>query len=809
MINKSKIVSFLILFLIGLKVFLWIPKNLAQEVSPLSPTVEQIRQYYGSGQYKELIDLLESALLSESGAINPTAYRYLGAAYTQIGEFGKAIHSWEKAIEIYRSHPEPDSRRLEAALLIDQAQAYINWGRARKAIPLLSEAIEISSSEQIPQYTATATAVMGNAHLLEGDFGQAIDAYSNSLELAQAINKSKLASTALNNLTNAHNRLAQKYLLQRQWALQEKEVKEAQQLFLLAQQAQATAQQYAQQALSASSSLENASTARALLNLIPFVETQQQATYKQQALSILEKLSPSRTKVYLLINLASLTQAEPSTQTKILEKAIQAAESISDYRGLSHALGQLGNIYEKTGDYGQALTYTQQAQLAAKQIFAFDSLYQWQWQAARIWSATGSTERAGANYQAAIASWQQIRNDLAAASQDFQFDFRAQVEPLYREYLALLLSEDSPDILREALHLLELFQLAELENFFGDPCVEGETIEPEEVLAKTNAALIHSVILPEQTYLILQLPDGSIRRYQVALTADQLTQKLQQWRDLLEEQATYQYLSLSQKLYDWLIRPMEADLEQANPDALIFVNDGLLRNVPIAALHDGEQYLIEKYPIAASIGLKFSSFPKPIEKSEVDASTFGLSAAIPPLDALPNVEQEVLQIHQILGGQKFLNEQFTKETLQQQVEKSQQVIHLATHSRFGGNPNRAFLQAFDRRISLPELEDLLRSSSEAIDLITFSACQTAAGNDRSLLGLAGIAVRSGVNSTVGTLWPVNDEAVVELMADFYQYLKQPGVTKAEALRQAQLNQIRDIEKHPSTWASIILIGNWL
>lgn len=147
--------------------------------------------------------------------------------------------------------------------------------------------------------------------------------------------------------------------------------------------------------------------------------------------------------------------------------------------------------------------------------------------------------------------------------------------------------------------------------------------------------------------------------------------------------------------------------------------------------------------------------------------------------------------------------------LQEQViNENYPVFHLATHGKFSGNAESSFLQAFEQQISLTELENLLSNSKNPIELLTLSGCQTAAGNDRSTLGLAGVAIRSGVRSTLGSLWFVDDATTVDFMSDFYRYLKE-GMTKAEALRQAQLNQIATPGSHASIWSSFVLIGNWL
>ncbi|MGH2415826.1 MAG: CHAT domain-containing protein, partial [Microcystaceae cyanobacterium] len=131
------------------------------------------------------------------------------------------------------------------------------------------------------------------------------------------------------------------------------------------------------------------------------------------------------------------------------------------------------------------------------------------------------------------------------------------------------------------------------------------------------------------------------------------------------------------------------------------------------------------------------------------------------------------------------------------------IVHLATHGKFRGMPENSFIQAFDQPIYLKDLEAILSQSKAPIELLTLSACQTAAGNERSFLGLAGLAIRSGVKSTLGSLWSINDEATVALMSDFYQNFKQ-GMTQVEALQKAQLKQIANPESHPTNWSNFVL-----
>ena len=141
------------------------------------------------------------------------------------------------------------------------------------------------------------------------------------------------------------------------------------------------------------------------------------------------------------------------------------------------------------------------------------------------------------------------------------------------------------------------------------------------------------------------------------------------------------------------------------------------------------------------------------------------------------------------------------------------IVHLASHAQFTGDPDTSFVLTHDDRLSMERLSSLLRASrygSEPVELLMLSACQTAAGDERAALGLAGVAIRAGVNASFGSLWSVSDEATRHLVIDFYEALGEPGTSKARALQQAQ-NTLRQDKRfrHPYYWAPFLIINNWL
>ena len=167
-----------------------------------------------------------------------------------------------------------------------------------------------------------------------------------------------------------------------------------------------------------------------------------------------------------------------------------------------------------------------------------------------------------------------------------------------------------------------------------------------------------------------------------------------------------------------------------------------------------------------------------------------------------------------VSAKVLLDQDFTRFRLQKQIETTSfPVVHLATHGQFSSQADNTFLLTWDERINVKNLDQLLREREgqqlSPIELLILSACQTAAGDKRAVLGLAGVAVRSGARSTLATLWSVQDQSTAELMREFYVNLSQRGISKAEALRQAQLSLLRSSQyQHPFYWAPFVLVGNW-
>ena len=276
----------------------------------------------------------------------------------------------------------------------------------------------------------------------------------------------------------------------------------------------------------------------------------------------------------------------------------------------------------------------------------------------------------------------------------------------------------------------------------------------------------------------LQLPDVS---------RDDLFQTIAEFRSTLISSAKRQstsYLSSAQQLYQWLIQPIEDELGSEAIDTILFSMDSGLRTIPIAALHDGEQFVIEKYSVGMvpSLGLMDTDYV-PLADAQVLAMGASAFESLAPLPAVP---AELNTIEQLWPSQSFLNETFTRTNLvEQQRRQPSQIIHLATHAEFNpGDVDNSYIQLWNERLLLGDIHTLGLDYS-TVSLLVLSACRTALGDPEAEMGFAGLAVAAGVKSTLASLWSVSDVGTLALMSEFYEQLRDSQV-KVEALRAAQL-----------------------
>jgi CHAT domain-containing protein len=548
----------------------------------------------------------------------------------------------------------------------------------------------------------------------------------------------------------------------------------------------------------------------------------------------LDLIAPSRGTVYAYINLAerikenqesSVIDREILTQAaKLLGTAIGQARTIKDARSEAQAIGSLGSLYALTGQNQEAKKLTQKALVIAENLPAPDLAYRFDWQLGKIITASNPSDKdlevATSAYRQAINHLKSLRNDLNAIDADAQFTFRDSVEPVYREYVNLLLRDGkpiSPDNLANARDIIESLQVAELENFLRQGCLDTYTVQLDKI--DRSAAVIYPIILPDRVATIASIPGQPLRYYSQKISAATVEDTVVELQRKIKEpnfnsKQERAFKEKSKQLYDLLLAPLTADLAQAKTKTLVFVLDGALRNIPMSILYDGNKYLVENYNLALTPGLQLVPPQDSTERGKSQALLGGISEARQGLIALPNTKTEIESIGRLLPHQVLFNEQFkTAPVSTNLVASNAPFVHLATHGQFSSKAEDTYILTWDNRLNLDQFSNLLKDrgsrSGNAIDLLVLSACETAAGDNRATLGLAGVAIRARAKSTIASLWSVDDKATQELMVNLYQNLANKNLSKGESLRQAQQALLRNPEYHsPYYWAPFVLVGNW-
>jgi len=747
--------------------------------------------------------LLVAALLLASvpsGVIAAAADELQAAARDhQGGGFESALAHWEQA---RRDAQASGDGQTQARAELGAARTYLALGRARMATQRLLSAHQLATALDDRNLLGPISAALGNALLQAGETAQARQALEQAIAWGRAGNDHELVAQSANDLAR---------------------------LEVDAGNTARAADLYRQSMTGALTSGNLALQATAAANLarlpLPADEHAQALTVAEQ---LVRALPPSHIRAMTLISVARLRgdtpdpANAPGTSRKQaaadFDDAATAARLLGDQRVLSYALGYKGAMEEAANNPTTALALTRQAAQAAQQADAPESLYRWQWQAGRLLRLLGDEDAALVAYRVAANTLERIRPDLAASGNG---NFRTKASPVYLGVADLLIRraeraakpENAQADLLEARRTMEALKSAELEDYFQDDCVASLKSKTSGVdtLAPHTAA-IYPIVLPDRLAILVSSPQG-LREYSVPIGKLQLQAETRAMRQTLEKRMTREYLKHARQLYDWVIRPAQADLDRAGIKTLVFIPDGALRTVPLAALSDGKQFLIERYAVATSPGLTLTD-PRPISAVAPRALLAGLTEPVQGFGALPGVKTEINNLATILPGTELLDQSFLKSSFRSNlVANPYTIVHVASHGEFGSSAQDTFVLTHDGRINLNELEGLLGGTNyrdQPVQLLVLSACETAAGDDRSALGLAGIAVKAGARSALATLWSVSDAASMQLIGDFYRELGQSGQSKAEALRQAQLALLSDRRyRHPYYWSPFLLIGNWL
>nr|WP_244329375.1 CHAT domain-containing protein [Tolypothrix sp. PCC 7910] len=782
----------------------------AATLSNLSLAYQQLGAWQEAKQaITDSLNLLNGQQNSQSLQIFAQSLDIQGRLQLATGQAEAALTTWQQAAKIYTQLKNENG---VVRTLINQAQAWRSQGTYLRAVEILEQAYQKLQIQPNSIEKAVGLRSLGDSLLTIGDGKKSEAVLKQSQEIAQSLQSNAEIGASLFSLGNNAR----------------------------TQQKTADAIAYYQQAVQLSPS--PLTKVQAQLNLLSLLIEDKQLSTAETLLpaiqSQLAQLPPSRASIYAAINFAQSlnklttpnSQLSTLVQTRLiaslqLTTAIQQSRSLGDQKTEAYALGSLANLYEQQQRWTEAQKLAKQALVLAQTNNAPEIAYRLEWQLGRIFWAQKDLTKAIAAYDGAVETLNSLRRDLVAINQDVQFSFRDSVEPVYRESVELLLQSQAgkadDKILDKARQRIEALQLAELDNFFREACLLGQSVALDRVVDKDNpnTAILYPIVLPEEIQVIVKIPQKPLQHYSTRVPQAEVNKVLAELRrNLVNPTALNAVKTQGKQVYNWLIKPIESQLPENKVNTLVFVLDGALRNLPMASLYDGKQYLIEKYAIALSVGLQLLD-PKPIEKQQLRALTAGLTQPppnFPNFSPLPAIKSEVDLIAKAgVSTTNLLNEKFTQKALAKEVNQvAFNILHLATHGQFSSRVEDTFILAADGAINVKQFDSLLRNRDETkpepVELLVLSACQTATGDNRAALGLAGAAVRAGARSTVASLWQIDDESTAMFVGDFYQQLQSSKVTKAEALRHAQLKLLQHPNyKAPSYWSAYVLIGNWL
>ena len=813
----------------------------------------------------------KAAIASLSAAIND---------YNTVNNIQQVGRMKSELAQVYSNLGQP--RKAIALLcgkLVDKSKSSENQpSQEEKCTPESAEQIATKYNDK--RGHVAALGILGEAYRLIGSYDQAIKYLDTAQQVAP---ESKFL--VFNSLGNAYKSRGQLRELQADSAKKTGIFSKEKEFALNSQEDYDKAYRYFQDSIKlARNEKQPLAEMRGLLNFIQlashtnkskFINDQEFNKALKDALKVLEGLPDSATKVYGAIDLAYLQRDAQGTSPftycptqlvlsgdnqalNLLESSVLMSRKLQDERLISYSNGALGHFWECSPDNEKALKYTQAAIIAAdSKLSAKDSLYLWEWQAGRILDKQKRKEEAIASYQRAFDTLEDIRQDILTAERDIQFDFRDVVRPLYRTLaqsrldllgVGAIADEGRGKELSKVVNTIDALKLAELQNYFGNDCIlsglnpkqVGELLEDNSVAFK-KTGFLSSIILDGKTGILLQLPNQATKfkwiqdpnqQGEKIVSSDTLQKKIAEFRTGLVKREEINYdTTIAAQLYDWIIRPFAEDIKPEKVKTLVFIQDGFLRSVPMAALYDSQQkkYLVETYAVATTPSLRLTT-PKIRDRSTQKALILGLTkeATIDgkTFEQLFAVPDEVSAVESIFPNHTpLIDENFLAESFQQILDKTTYpIVHIASHAQFGIIPEDTFIvTGKNQKLTINQLENSLRnlnSKSDSVELLTLTACETAVGDDRATLGLAGVALQVGVKTAIASLWSVTDQSTSELVKTFYANYRNTGMSIAEALQTAQIRMIHAkklppsegvniMYDHPAYWAPMVVIGNWL
>jgi CHAT domain-containing protein len=526
-----------------------------------------------------------------------------------------------------------------------------------------------------------------------------------------------------------------------------------------------------------------------------------------------------------LIKIASLSWQQIGS---LLATVIEKSQQLQDRYIEAYATIQLGNLYEIDRQWQPARELTAKALVIAEELQSPELRYKGEWQLGRLLEKQNNLIGAISAYSSTVKDLKLVRQNIGLFDDNTFFSFQDSVEPVYRKLVDLLLRKADSDSnnLKLAIETIDSFKLAELENFLG--CKLNLLLNLDNNLEKIDpqAVSIYPIILSDRLEVLYQFPNEKIAHFTASIDENTLKKTIEGLREALVRRDVGSVKDRADRLYQWLFAPLALEL-QKHPQAknLIFIADSYLQTIPFAVLYDrnSQEYLLQKdFNIVNLPSTKIFNIQNKTENLTVLGG--GITEEMQVEDIVfkaIDTKQELQKIDRNIETKILIDRDFTEDNLARNLqEENYSIVHLATHGNFSSDPEKTFLVLYDtldesgKLLKAKDLDKIVRLSNlnddKKLELLVLSACQSALGDKRATLGLAGMTISAGANSSIGTLWQVTDESAIEFMDRFYQELVKPNVNKAEAIRVAQKALFNNPKyRNPYYWSPFVLVGNWL
>jgi len=745
---------------------------------------------------------------SAIAADNDSALFQEGLNYYKKGELKQAGLLFEKALDSINLIDNIDHY---VDILSHLANVYQGLGYHQRAIDLITPILHDVEESGHKESHVRLLSLLGDLHFSLGQMGKVIDYFLKAVEEAKKTENPKLIASVYNNVANA--------------LAVDKDYKTAGFLFeeALMQLEQTPDDDLRATVLINLMRLEydkgNFKTVVSNLEGVILQIAQMEDSHQKASNLISISLFIKTLRKKLKLDNDTMLQ---NAMYVALNEAQTITTKLSDHRNASYAFGYMGQLYEAEKRYEEALRLTRSAVFYAELCNAPEALYLWQWQLGRLFKAQGMVDEARQAYNKSINTLNPIRQELFIGYRTKQDFFNDNVKPVYLGLAELILDqaestqdpEQKEKYLLMARETMETLKTAELEDFFKDECVAAKTSnEAKLVRTPEKTAILYPITLASKLALLLTLPDG-MHYISVSVELDDLSKTIIAYRKKLQTRPNNRFLYDSMKIYDWVIRPVEDMLTENNIETLVIAPDGVLRLIPFSTLYDSKKFLIEKFAISTIPAISLTD-PRPMNKENFKILLGGLAEGRQGFSPLPSVPAELRDIKTIMNGKILIKDKdYTIPNITETFKNNEySIVHIATHGVFGGTPEASFLLTYESKLNMNLLEQLIGLSKyrkQKVELLTLSACQTALGNERAAMGLAGVAVKAGVKGAIATLWFVDDEATSIAIREFYRQLTKPGLTKAQAMQNVQKKLISQRRYwHPLYWAPFLVIGNWM